>query len=105
MRAGMAASQADIRWANGATALTAGTRTLDTNGVGAVMLLSGSGTTIAVGATVSPQDLYRLDEAGAQHPLALGVGEGFIIRTIAAYGTSEVARYYVTLEWIETAIF
>jgi hypothetical protein len=99
----MAASQASLVYASSTGALTAGTRTLDANGVGCVVLDSQPATGVIRSSL--PLDLYKLDEAGAQHPLVLGSNEGFIIRVPSAYGATAVIRYYITMEWLETPVF
>ena len=46
-----------------------------------------------------------MDAVGHQHPLVLSQNEGFIIRAPTAYGTTEVARYSINIEWAEVAAY
>jgi hypothetical protein len=107
MRTGMAASQADIRYANGTAALAAGTRTLDGNSMGGAIFYTqpAAGVIGPASALAGPLDLYKMDESGVQHPLVLGVAEGFVVRVPTAFGTAAVIRYYLVLEWVETPVF
>lgn len=61
--------------------LTAGTKTIDTNGVGnvAFSVLTGA-ITVAVSGTILPSTPLLEDESGNAHPIVLATNEGWIVR-------------------------
>lgn len=77
-------------------ALTPGTGLLDTTGVGYGMY---PGNALGV---VGNVDLYKYDKF-AQHPIVLGLNEGFIIRTPTGFGAAATFKAGFTLEWAEVA--
>ena len=100
LRSSMANSQALIQYANGATALTAGTRTLDGAGFGG--FLYDEQPAAGVVRSTNAVDLYR-DDSYASHPLVLANNEGFIIRNINALtSTAFVCDIIVGITWVET---
>lgn len=90
-------SAPDIRIASTA-ALTAGTRTLETNGMGIA-----GGSASAVGAAMSPADI--LEQDAGDYPLVLAQNEGFIIANGIAMGAAGVIRLQVSVEYAETASY
>lgn len=92
MRSSMASSLAAIRYAS-TTAITAGTRTLDSDPIARVVAtLPQSGTTTIVATNL-------INKAMGEHPLTLAAGEGFVINaTIPPVGTWQ---FSVTMEWDE----
>ena len=99
LRSSMANSQAAIQFANGATALSAGTRTLDAFGFGAHLFDEQP----AAGVVRSNPwvELYR-DDSPSSHPLVLVNNEGFILRNINALtSTSFVCDITVNITWAE----
>ena len=86
-------SEGDLRIASTA-ALTAGTLTLDTTGIGYAMV---AGNAVGVGGTY---DLYRWGVHPAR-PLVLANNEALIIRTPGGWGASNTWRVGVTIEWAE----
>ena len=90
-------SAPDIRIASTA-ALTAGTRTLETNGMGIA-----GGAATAVGATMSPADI--LEQDAGDYPLVLAQNEGFVIANGIAMGAAGVIRLQVSVEYAETSAY
>lgn len=81
-------------------ALTAGTKTLDTQAVGQVTL--SFGTTASVNYIGMPIDLFHADPGG-EHPLILAQNEGFILRaTVPATGTWQ---FGATITWTELTAY
>jgi hypothetical protein len=76
-------------------ALTAGTKTLDSQGFGATL----SGATATAGAQIfGPDDIFNAEHSN-HHPLILAQNEGFIVRaTVPATGTWTAG---LTLRWVE----
>lgn len=88
----------DIRVASTGT-LSAGTRTLDTDPMGAVVIPL---TTTANTGGFASSDIYRPQNAG-DYPLELANNEGFVIQlTVPITGTEVVA---VTVDWEEYTAF
>jgi hypothetical protein len=86
-------------------ALTAGTKSLDANGIGQALGGVGTGAVTIYGPTsiVTPQPLFTFEESGM--PLVLANQEGFIIKTTHA---GPAALTYVagfTVVWSEVAAF
>ena len=80
-----------------ASALTAGTHTLDTNAVA-----KGSQWCSAIGASLAPR-LYDF----TSNPLGgiiLGADEGFIVRNTILMGATGVGKWHFTLEWDDCVI-
>lgn len=90
-------SAPDIRIASTA-ALTAGTRTLETNGMGIA-----GGSASALGASMPPADL--LEQDAGDYPLILAQNEGFVIANGIAMGAAGVIRLQVSVEYAETASY
>lgn len=88
-------------------ALTAGTKTLDANGVGQCLggVLTGAATTSqALGTIIPTQPLYDAPGSGGQ-PLVLANNEGFVIRTthVGPAALTYVAGF--TVVWSEVTAF
>jgi len=85
----------------GTGTLTAGTRTLDANGVGSAMFGTGTsrGTT-ALARTV----LYKY-QAGSVDPIIFAQDEGFIVRNTQNGPANGTFRVGVDVSWIETAVY
>jgi hypothetical protein len=79
-------------------ALTAGTRTLETAGMG---IAGGSST--AVGTSMQASDLLRYDSG--DYPLVLAQNEGFVVTNGIAMGAAGVIRLQVSVEYAETAAY
>ena len=80
-------------------ALTAGTKTLDTQAIGNAV----ASTTATAGTVVMPPSILHHHDAGSSHPLVLATNEGFVIRgTVPATGTWTFA---LTIEWVEVTSF
>lgn len=75
---------------------TAGTRTLDTQAMGFV-----TGSSTAVGTTLTPQPLFQ--HQPGDYPLIFAANEGFIINNVIAMGAGGVINLYVNVEWMELA--
>ncbi len=86
-------SEGDLRIASTA-ALTAGSLTLDTTGIGYAAV---AGNAVGVGGTY---DLYRWGVHPAR-PLVLANNEALIIRTPGGWGASNTWRFGITVEWAE----
>lgn len=93
-------SIADIRIGS-TTSLTAGTRTLDAQGIG--MLFGISGTTAPV-VPLQKTNLYR-PVLGASHQIVLGNNEGIIIRDHIAGPASGTWALLVEVDWSELESF
>lgn len=90
-------SAPDIRIAS-TGALTAGTRTLETAGVG---IAGGSST--AVGTSMPITDI--LEQDSGDYPFVLAQNEGFVITNGIAMGAAGVIRLQVSMEYAETAAY
>lgn len=90
-------SAPDIRISSTA-ALTAGTRTLETAGMGIA-----GGAAQAVGAAMSPADI--LEQDSGDYPLVLAQNEGFIIANGIAMAAGGVIRLRVSVKYAETAAY
>lgn len=90
-------SAPDIRIAS-TGALTAGTRTLETAGMG---IAGGSST--AVGTSMVPTDL--LEQDAGDYPFVFAQNEGFIVANGIAMGAAGVIRLQVSVEYLETASY
>jgi hypothetical protein len=90
-------SAPDIRIAT-TGALTAGTRTLETQ-----PLAVACGTTNAVGATLPPTSLFSHDTG--DYPLILAQNEGFIITNLTTMGAAGVINLQVNLEYAEVTAY
>lgn len=91
----------DIRMATTGT-LTAGTRTLDTQGFGIVV--GGSGTTAGALTAIPVQPLYN-PVPGVEHPIVLTQNEGFIIKNSVAGPATGTFRLAVAVAWSEVASY
>lgn len=81
-------------------ALTAGTKTLDSQGLGQVSFSIG---TAASAIYVQPNTYLIGEDIGVQHPLVLAQNEGFVIRaTVPATGTWQVG---FTVHWTERTAY
>jgi len=90
-------SAPDIRIAS-TGALTAGTRTLETAGVG---IAGGSST--AVGTSMPITDI--LEQDSGDYPFVLAQNEGFVITNGIAMGAAGVIRLQVSVEFAETSAY
>ena len=80
-------------------ALTAGTKTLDTQSLGQYSAAFGTGTSVQ---WIPQFDLFHIDPGG-EHPLVLAQNEGFVVRaTVPATGT---CQFGVTVCWTEVASY
>jgi hypothetical protein len=79
-----------------AAALTAGTKTLDTNDLGVVGFYSN-----AAGASLSPSLNNLLSHDEGDYPLVLAQNEGFNIMSLVALGAAGVGVAYVNMEVAE----
>lgn len=96
MAASLIGTNGDARIASTA-ALGVGTKTLDSNGIGAVV----TGVVAAVGTTIVPNNaLFQPDQL---HPLVLEQNEGFVIRaTVPGTGTW---IFGITVRWTELDVY
>lgn len=78
-------------------ALTAGTRTLDTQPLGAVRFYSAAAT---VGTLLTSTNLIFY--SATDHPLILQNNEGFVITNQVAMGAGGVGTMVINVEWFET---
>jgi hypothetical protein len=98
---------ADIRCAS-TVALTAGGRTLDTQGLGSVSFSFVTGAiTVALDGNICPKtNLMGEFTGGLAWPLVLAGNEGFIIRTIGQnFPAGATPRFSVDIAWTETDAF
>lgn len=80
-------------------ALTAGTKTLDTDPIGQISLSFGTAVSVQY---AGPTVLFGYDVSG-MHPLVLAQNEGFVIRaTVPATGTWQ---FGVTVHWTEVTAY
>jgi hypothetical protein len=80
-------------------ALTAGTKTIDTQALGQYSAAFGTGTSVQ---WIPQFDLFHIDPGG-EHPLVLAQNEGFVLRaTVPATGTWQ---FGVTVCWTEVAAY
>lgn len=91
------ASGGDLRFATTA-ALTAGTRTLDTNSSGQVLGTTGT----AVGTTIIPSTPIFQHQSG-DYPLIFAANEGFVIANGAVALATGAVTVIVNVEWMELA--
>lgn len=89
----MALAGSNIQIAN-TGAMTAGTRTLDTQPISFV-----TGTSNAVGASLTLAPIYS--HVPGDYPLILGYQEGFIINNVQTMGATGVINLTVNVEWME----
>ena len=89
----MALAGSNIQIAN-TGAMTAGTRTLDTQPISFV-----TGTSNAVGTTLALAPIYN--HVPGDYPLILGYQEGFIINNVQTMGATGVINLTVNVEWME----
>lgn len=75
-------------------AITAGTRTLDTQ---AMAFVSGSSTAIATSMPNTP----LIQQQTGDYPIILASNEGFIINNVQLMGAAGVINLYVNVEWFE----
>lgn len=85
-----------------AAALTAGTRTLDTNHLGQVGGYAGAA---LAGVIVAPASNNLLQHDAGDYPLVLAQNEGFTITNITALGAAGVGRLYVNCELAEAVSY
>jgi hypothetical protein len=83
-----------------AAALTAGTKTLDTNNLGAVGAWIG-----AVGAGIVPAPNNLLSHDAGDYPVLLAQNEGFNIMNLVAMGAAGVGTIYASFEFAEVLTF
>lgn len=86
-------------------ALTAGTKTLDANGIGQAIGGVGTAAVTAYGPTslIVPQPLFTMADAGM--PLVLANQEGFVIRTTHAGPAGLTYAAGFTVQWCEVTTF
>lgn len=90
-------SAPDIRISSTA-ALTAGTRTLETNSMGIV-----GGSSTAVGTGMGRTDVLEQDTG--DYPLILAQNEGFVLTNLIAMGAAGVIQLQVNLEFAEATAY
>lgn len=90
-------SAPDVRISN-TGAITAGTRTLETVGLG---VAGGSSTAVGTGMPVTP----LLSHDTGDYPLVLAQNEGFIISNLIAMGAAGVIQLHVNVEAAEATSF
>lgn len=83
-------------------ALTAGTKTLDTNTVAQVGAFAAA-STVGVMVQAAPNNLLSHD--AGDYPLVLAQNEGFNILNLAAMGAAGVGKFYVNMEFAEAASY
>lgn len=81
-------------------ALTAGTKSLDTNHLGQI-----GGWVGAVGGGIAPAPNNLWSHDAGDHPLVLAQNEGFNVMNLTAMGAAGVGILYVNLELAETLSF
>ena len=88
-------------------ALTAGTKTLDTMDLAAIMIGIGTGAiTVSVPLRLVPPGTALFDQAKqGNNPLVLASQEGFVIRTINAMPATMTWSFGVTVTWSEVPNF
>jgi len=85
-----------------AAALTAGTKTLDTNDLGVVGAYAPAA---GVGVLLAPSDRNLLAHDTGDHPLVLAQNEGLNIMNLTAMGAAGVGTLYVSVELAEAASY
>lgn len=90
-------SAPDIR-ISAAAALTAGTRTLETNPTSII-----SGASTGLGTAMDDQDLLEND--AGDYPMVLAQNEGVVITNLIAMGAAGVIRLNVSCEYFEAASY
>ncbi len=86
-------------WVANTAAITAGTRTLDTQPIGSAVF--GNANTLG---NAYESQLYSCN-FGNDHPLILGVNEGLVINALTAYAGTGTVQYYFNLRWAEVTQF
>lgn len=98
MRTAMPTSQMSLTGSNiqiaNTGAMSAGTRTLDTQPISFV-----AGTSSAVGTSLTLAPIYN--HVPGDYPLILGYQEGFIINNVQTMGATGVINLTVSVEWME----
>ena len=98
MRTTMPTSQMSLTGSNiqiaNTGAMSAGTRTLDTQ---PIAFLAGSSTAIGTTLTITP--IYQ--HQSGDYPLILGYQEGFILNNVQTMGAAGVINLTVNVEWME----
>lgn len=89
-------------------ALGAGTKTLDTQGIGNVMVGIGTGA-ITVSPTlnlIEKTDMVEIDDGASMHPVILAQNEGLVLKNGAtAWPATMTWGFAVTVVWAEVAAF
>lgn len=84
--------------------LTAGTKTLETLSLGAIVA-PGPITGSLNGQIIAPKtEIFRGGESSAEHPLILATNEGFIVRAVAVPATG-TWTFAVEVDWVELATY
>jgi hypothetical protein len=94
-------SSVDMRIAT-TGALTAGTRTLDTNQVAQT---GGFVQAAALGVLIQPGPSNLFGHDPGDYPLVLAQNEGLIIQSLTAFGAGGVASFYANIEFAESDTF
>jgi hypothetical protein len=88
------------------TALTAGTKTFDTQpfgyGIALAQNAAAASATQNLASCVIP--LYEVRDFG-QHPMVFSNNEGFSVRNVTALGAAGVAKHGLILEWMEASAY
>jgi hypothetical protein len=107
LRTSMAVSEVSDAGISTTGALTAGTKTLDTQDFGAVAFGIGTGAlTTAVDLSLIPQTVLFGESDHGCHPLVLANQEGFVIRTGAnAFPATMTWHFAVAVQWAEIPAF
>lgn len=83
-------------------ALTAGTKTLDTNDLGIVGAFAAA---TAAGVTLAPSANNLLQHDAGDYPLVLAQNEGFNVMNLTAMGAGGVGTLYVAMELAEATTY
>lgn len=81
-------------------ALTAGTKTLDTNHLAQIGQWSG-----AAGAALTPAPNNLISHATGDYPVVLATNEGINVMNLTAMGAAGVIRAYINIEFAEVASY
>ena len=87
-------------------ALTAGTKTLDTQDLGGVQFGIGTGAiTTALNLNIIPLTEILNIDASNDHPLVLAQNEGFVIRSGVIFPATMTWAFTVNVSWAEVAAY
>lgn len=105
-RTSMATSEVSDAGISSTAALTAGTKTLDTTDLAAVMMGIGTGAlTVAINTILLPYTQLFGAQDGAGHPLVLANQEGFVLRTGLIWPATMTWSLSVNVVWSEVPAY